>query len=74
VAVGADGVMVEVHPTPDDALSDAEQQLTLQQFRDLMADLVPIHEHTRSLHGDPLVASSQLGIAASAAGSTLSKH
>ena len=27
VAVGADGVMVEVHPDPDEALSDAEQQL-----------------------------------------------
>src|SRR6476646_7706182 len=27
VAVGADGVMVEVHPSPDDALSDAELQL-----------------------------------------------
>ena len=37
VAVGADGIMVEVHPTPDDALSDAEQQLTLDQFRDMMA-------------------------------------
>jgi 3-deoxy-7-phosphoheptulonate synthase len=72
VAVGADGVMVEVHPTPDDALSDAEQQLTLEQFRDLMADLVPIHEHTRSLHGDPVVAGSELGIGGS--GSGLAKH
>ena len=32
VAVGADGVMVEVHPRPDEALSDAEQQLTIPQF------------------------------------------
>ena len=32
VAVGADGVMVEVHPDPDAALSDAEQQLDLDQF------------------------------------------
>ena len=47
VAVGADGVMVEVHPTPDEALSDAEQQLTLDQFRDLMAAIVPVHEHVR---------------------------
>ena len=30
VAVGADGVMVEVHPDPDEALSDAEQQLDLE--------------------------------------------
>ena len=33
VAVGADGVMVEVHPDPDAALSDAEQQLDLDKFR-----------------------------------------
>jgi 3-deoxy-7-phosphoheptulonate synthase len=54
VAVGADGVMVEVHPTPDEALSDAEQQLDLDQFRDLMAAIVPVHEQVRTLHGDPL--------------------
>ena len=54
VAVGADGVMVEVHPRPDEALSDAEQQLTLDQFRDMMEALVPVHEHVRSLHGDLL--------------------
>jgi 3-deoxy-7-phosphoheptulonate synthase len=55
VAVGADGVMVEVHPDPDNALSDAEQQLDIEEFRRLMADLVPIHEHVKDLHGDPLV-------------------
>ena len=54
VAVGADGVMVEVHPDPDEALSDAEQQLDLDQFRDLMDALVPVHEQVRALHGDPL--------------------
>ena len=55
VAVGADGVMVEVHPDPDNALSDAEQQLGFDEFRRLMADLVPIHDHVNDLHGDPLV-------------------
>jgi 3-deoxy-7-phosphoheptulonate synthase len=54
VAVGADGVMVEVHPRPDDALSDAEQQLTLEQFAEMMTAIVPVHEHVRALHGDPL--------------------
>ena len=49
VAVGADGVMVEVHPDPDAALSDAEQQLTLEQFELLMRELVPVHEHVRDL-------------------------
>ena len=49
VAVGADGVMVEVHPNPDEALSDAEQQLTFDQFRSMMAQLVPVHEQVRGL-------------------------
>jgi 3-deoxy-7-phosphoheptulonate synthase len=70
IAVGADGVMVEVHPRPDDALSDAEQQLTLPQFADLMATLVPIHEHVRGLHGDPVIAE----VAAVATAGGLSKH
>ena len=42
--------MVEVHPNPDEALSDAEQQLDLDQFRDLMAAIVPVHEHVRGLY------------------------
>src|SRR3954449_2015088 len=62
IAVGADGVMVEVHPRPEEALSDAEQQLTLEQFADMMAALVPVHAQVRSLHGDPVLAGSALGI------------
>ena len=54
IAVGADGVMVEVHPDPDAALSDAEQQLNLDQFRDLMAAIGPVHAQVRALHGDPM--------------------
>ena len=71
VAVGADGVMVEVHPTPDQALSDAEQQLDLDQFRDLMRDIVPVHAHVRGLHRDPVVSAAE---AASGTDSGLSKH
>ena len=62
VAVGADGVMVEVHPSPEDALSDAEQQLTPDGFRDLMATLVPVHQHVRGLHGDPVIGAAGLGL------------
>jgi 3-deoxy-7-phosphoheptulonate synthase len=62
IAVGADGVMVEVHPRPEEALSDAEQQLTLEQFADLMAALVPVHAQVRGLHGDPTVSGAALGI------------
>jgi 3-deoxy-7-phosphoheptulonate synthase len=62
VAVGADGVMVEVHPRPEEALSDAEQQLNLEQFADMMRALVPVHAQVRSLHGDPMVTGAALGI------------
>ncbi|MBZ5656050.1 MAG: 3-deoxy-7-phosphoheptulonate synthase [Acidobacteriia bacterium] len=41
VAVGADGLLVEVHPTPDKALSDGEQSLNFREFRDMMDDLQP---------------------------------
>lgn len=50
IAVGADGVMVEVHPNPDAALSDAEQQLDFDQFRDLMATVIPLHEQVRAVY------------------------
>ncbi len=36
VAAGADGLIVEVHPDPDKALSDAAQQLTFEQFKEMM--------------------------------------
>ena len=52
VAVGADGVMVEVHPDPDSALSDAEQQLTIQQFADMMPALRAVHDGVRDLRGE----------------------
>ena len=39
VAAGADGLMIEVHPDPDRALSDGQQTLTPGQFAELMASL-----------------------------------
>jgi 3-deoxy-7-phosphoheptulonate synthase len=36
VAAGADGVLVEVHPDPDKALSDGPQSLTFEEFGTLM--------------------------------------
>ena len=75
VAVGADGVMVEVHPDPDAALSDAEQQLTLEQFRAMMAELVPIHEHVRAMYASPIaVGAATAGVSAGAATAALAKH
>ena len=37
LAAGADGVMVEVHPDPDKALSDGGQSVTLDEFRELVS-------------------------------------
>jgi 3-deoxy-7-phosphoheptulonate synthase len=42
VAAGADGLMVEVHPEPERALSDGEQSLDPEGFRSLMDGLRPI--------------------------------
>jgi 3-deoxy-7-phosphoheptulonate synthase len=36
VAAGADGLIIEVHPRPDQALSDGPQSLTPAKFKDLM--------------------------------------
>ena len=52
VAVGADGIMVEVHPRPDEALSDAEQQLDFPAFASMMDAVTAVHENVRDLHGD----------------------
>ncbi|MEX2104687.1 MAG: bifunctional 3-deoxy-7-phosphoheptulonate synthase/chorismate mutase, partial [Bacilli bacterium] len=38
-AAGADGVMIEVHPDPSVALSDANQQINIPQFDDFMRGL-----------------------------------
>ncbi|HYJ88323.1 MAG TPA: 3-deoxy-7-phosphoheptulonate synthase [Pyrinomonadaceae bacterium] len=44
VAVGADGLIVEVHDQPDQALSDGAQALTLEQFDELVNEVRAIHE------------------------------
>lgn len=42
VAAGADGILVEVHPAPDRALSDGAQSLYPDQFAELVGELRPI--------------------------------
>ncbi len=39
VATGADGLMIEVHPNPEEALSDGRQSLTLPQFSEVMKQI-----------------------------------
>ena len=42
VAAGADGLLIEVHPRPEDALVDGLQSLNLDNFASLMEELKPI--------------------------------
>ena len=46
-AMGVDGLLIEVHPTPDTALSDAAQQLDLDAFDRLYADLAALQAPLR---------------------------
>lgn len=42
IAAGADGLIVEVHPRPSEALSDGSQSLNKENFLELMRKLVPV--------------------------------
>ena len=44
VAVGADGLIVEVHDQPEHALSDGAQALTVDQYEQLVTEVRSIHE------------------------------
>ena len=41
IAMGADALLVEVHPNPREARSDSAQQLSIDQFKVLMKELQP---------------------------------
>ncbi len=50
VAIGADGMIVEVHPCPEKAVSDGAQSLTLEGFRAMMRSLagyIELWKHER---------------------------
>ena len=57
IAAGADGLLVEVHINPCEAKSDAEQQLTPEQFKKLMQKILKLN-HCMS---DPLFDTSITG-------------
>ncbi len=44
VAVGADGLIVEVHDQPERALSDGAQALTIEQYAQLVTEVRAIHD------------------------------
>jgi 3-deoxy-7-phosphoheptulonate synthase len=53
IAAGADGLIVEVHPDPDTALSDGAQSLTPEQFAQLMREVRAIAEVIGRRVADP---------------------
>lgn len=55
-AAGADGVMVEVHPKPEEALSDGMQSLDAEQFEQLMRELRAITDAIGRGVAEPLPA------------------
>ena len=50
VAVGADGLIIEVHNQPERALSDGAQSLTLEQYEQLAEEVRTIHAATRPVY------------------------
>ena len=44
IAAGADGLIIEVHPHPEQALSDGDQSLKPEKFAELMQDVKKIAE------------------------------
>jgi len=56
--VGADGLLVEVHPAPEKAMSDGNQSLDFAEFRRMMTDLQPyieLQQESRQLRPQLLV-------------------
>lgn len=47
--MGFDGLMIETHPRPSEAWSDAAQQITPQALKTLLLDLVIRHQHTEDM-------------------------
>ncbi len=50
VAVGADGLIMEMHPNPAKALSDGAQSLTPEHYYDLMTDVLKLKDFMRDEH------------------------
>jgi len=54
VAAGADGLLIEVHPSPDHALSDGFQSLTFENFASLMAQVTAVGRALGRAVGGPV--------------------
>jgi 3-deoxy-7-phosphoheptulonate synthase len=61
VAAGADGLILEVHPNPDHALSDGAQSLNLQNFAATMPKVARVAEAIGRRARTPELAGSAAG-------------
>lgn len=50
-AIGADGLLVEVHPTPENAISDGAQSLSIAEFERMMRELAPYMQLWKEVRG-----------------------
>ena len=50
LAAGADGLMIETHPDPENALSDGPQSLKFPEFAELMKELKDMHQFCRKIY------------------------
>ena len=82
VAAGADGLLIEVHPDPDHALSDGAQSLRPEQFEELMGQLrmiapavgrTHLNAETVAIVGDGLIGAS-FGLALREGGLYAGRH
>src|ERR1700678_2473267 len=55
LAAGADGLIIEIHPHPEEALSDGAQSMDFPGFRSMM-DMLFTHDKTRVPYSTPLLA------------------
>lgn len=55
VAAGTDGLMIEVHPDPEKALSDGYQSLNFSEFEQLVDNLIPVSQSiNKNLYFQPI--------------------
>lgn len=64
-AVGADGLLIEVHPDPPNARSDGDQSLGFEEFGDLMDELRRLQFVRANGHGDGMPPPDAAGLGAS---------
>lgn len=74
IAAGADGLIIEVHPTPAEAKSDGEQSLTFSEFGDLMRRIAPFAAAAGRFVATPDALSGSASAAVMTTNSSVSLH